>query len=109
MSKGSLIPILIHLFRHNILNISELVGTLIYLHRMADETEGGHVSRTGVLGASAVQQSIKHPSLLTGPVAGPTAEERMGAVVDPESRHQNTIQLFLPRSILLLTEQLVIF
>ena len=73
---------------------------------MADETEGGRISRTGVLGASAVQQSIKHPSLLTGPVAGPTAEERMGAGVDRESRHQNTIQSFPPHSILSLTEQL---
>lgn len=76
---------------------------------MADETEGGRVSRTSVLGASDVQQSIKHPSLLTGPVAGPTAEERMGAAVDQESRHQNTIQSFLPCSILSLMEQLVIF
>lgn len=54
---------------------------------MTNETECGSVSRTCVFIASAVQQSIKHPSLLSGLVTGPTAEERMGAVVEEEKRH----------------------
>ena len=49
--------------------------TQIYLHWMTDETEGRCVSRTGVIGASAVQQAVKHPSLLAGLVRGPAAEE----------------------------------
>lgn len=64
-----------------------------YLHRMANETEGGCVSRTCVIRASAVQQAIKHPSVLAGPITGPTAEEWMGAVV-VENRHQRSIFSF---------------
>ena len=52
---------------------------------MTNETEGGRVSRTRVIRASAVQQSIKHPSLLTALVTGPTTEEGMGAVVDKDN------------------------
>lgn len=65
-----------------------VLGWKDYLHRMANETEGGRVSRTCVFRASAVQQTVKHPSLLTGPVTGPTAEKWMGAAVE-ESRHQH--------------------
>lgn len=53
-----------------------------YLHWMTNKTEGGRVSRAAAVWASAVQQSIKHPSVLTGLITGPTAEEGMGAVVD---------------------------
>lgn len=55
---------------------------------MTNEAEGGGVARTGVVVAPAIQQPIKRPSLLTGLVTGPTAEEGMGAVVDQE---KNTI------------------
>lgn len=57
-----------------------------YLHRMANEAEGGRFSRTCVFRASAVQQAVKHPPVLAAPVAGPTAEERMGAKLE-ESSH----------------------
>lgn len=53
-----------------------------YLHWMTNKTEWGRVSRAAAVWASAVQQSIKHPSVLTGLITGPTAEEGMGAVVD---------------------------
>lgn len=51
-----------------------------YLHGMANKTKGRCVSRTCVIRTSAVQQAVEHPSVLTGPITGPTAEERMGAV-----------------------------
>lgn len=46
---------------------------------MTNETEGGGVSGTRVVSAS-----IKHPSLFTSLITGPTAEEGMGAVADKE-------------------------
>lgn len=58
-----------------------------YLHWMTNETDSGCVSRTCCVITSAIQQSIKHPSLLTSLITGSTAEERMGAVVDEENRH----------------------
>lgn len=53
---------------------------------MANEAEGGRFSRTRVFRASAVQQAVKHPPVLAAPVAGATAEERMGAKLE-ESSH----------------------
>lgn len=50
---------------------------------MADEAEGGRVG-TGVLWASAVQQAVKHPSILTASVSGATAEEGVRAGVEEE-------------------------
>ncbi len=71
--------------------------TQSYLHRVANETEGGRVSRTRAVGPPAVQQSIKHPSVLAAPVTGSTAEERMGSVVDEEQTAdmQYKIKLFV--------------
>lgn len=63
--------------------------TQIYLHRVANETEGGCVSGTRVIRASAIQQAVEHPSLFTGPVTGPTAEEWMGAVVEEDNRYSS--------------------
>lgn len=59
-----------------------------YLHGMANKTKVRWcVSRTCVIRTSAVQQAVKHPSVLIGPITGPTAEEWMGAVGE-ENRHQ---------------------
>lgn len=75
--------------RHTNPGCNYQLRTQIYLHRVADETEGGCVSGTRVIRASAIQQAVEHPSLFTGPVTGPTAEEWMGAVVEEDNRYSS--------------------
>lgn len=86
--------------------MEESVQSTHYLHWVADEAEGGCVSRTRVIGASAVQQSIKHPSVPAALVRGPAAEERMGSVMDEETRNHLSITNWIG-SFLLETQRVV--